>query len=49
MPTGENDSYALYAFLTSLYNALLPFPNTILYNIEVAYLNKKTLNNNVER
>ncbi len=49
MPTGENDSYALCAFLTSLCNALLPFPNIILYNMEVAYLNKETLDNDVER
>ena len=49
MPTGENDSYALCVFLTSLCNALLPFPNIILYNMEVVYLNKETLDNNVER
>jgi hypothetical protein len=48
IPTSETDSYALCAFLTSLCNALLPFPNIILYNIEVAYLNKETLNNNIE-
>ena len=48
LPTGENDSYALCAFLTSLRNALLPYPNIILYDMEVAYLNKETLDNNVE-
>ena len=49
LPTGENDSYALCAFLTSLRNALLPYPNIILYDMEVAYLNKETLDNDVER
>ena len=47
MPTGENNSYALCAFLTSLRNALLPYHNIILYNMEVAYLNKETLDNDV--
>jgi len=49
MPTGDNDSYALCEFLTCLRNALQPYPNIILYDMEVAYLNKKTLDNDVER
>ena len=49
MPTGDNDSYALCEFLTCPHNALQPYPNIILYDMEVAYLNKETLDNDVER
>jgi hypothetical protein len=48
IPTGENNSYTLCIFLTSFCNTFLPFPNIILYNIEIAYLNKETLDNNIE-
>src|SRR5436305_5651534 len=49
MPIGNTNSYDLCEFLTHLCNALQPFPNIILYNMEVAYLNKETLNNDVDR
>jgi len=49
MPTGDTDSYALCTFLTCLCNALQSSPNIILYDMEVAYLNKQTLDNDVER
>jgi hypothetical protein len=49
IPTGDTDSYTLCTFLIQLCNALQSSPNIILYNIEVAYLNKQMLNNNVER
>ena len=49
IPTSNTNSYNLCEFLTHLCNALQPFSNIILYNIEVAYLNKETLNNNVDQ
>ena len=49
MPTGDTDSYALCAFLACLCNALQSSPNIILYDMEVAYLNKQMLDNDVER
>ena len=45
----NTNSYNFYKFLTHLCNALQPFPNIILYNMEVAYLNKEMLNNNVDQ
>jgi len=49
MPTGDTDSYTLCEFLTRLSNALQSHPDIIIYNMEVAYLNKGTLDNDVER
>ena len=49
IPTSNTNSYNLCEFLTHLCNTLQPFSNIILYNIEVAYLNKETLNNNVDQ
>jgi hypothetical protein len=49
IPNGENDSYAVCAFLTCLGDAIQLYPDITIYNIEVAYLNKERLNNNIER
>ena len=49
IPTGDTDSYTLCAFLTRLSNALQSCPDIIIYDMEVAYLNKKLLDNDVER
>ena len=49
IPTGDTDNYTLCEFLTRLGNALQSHPDIIIYDIEVAYLNKGTLNNDVER
>ena len=48
IPTGKNNSYTFCIFLTSFCNTFLPFSNIILYNIEVVYLNKEILDNNIE-
>jgi hypothetical protein len=49
IPNGENDSYAVCAFLTRLCNAIQPYPDITIYDMEVAYLNKERLDNNVEQ
>jgi hypothetical protein len=49
IPTGDTDSYTLCSFLSHLSNALQNHPNIIIYDMEVAYLNKKLLDNDVER
>jgi hypothetical protein len=49
IPTGDTDSYALCNFLLYLSNALQNFPNIIIYDMEIAYLNIQTLDNDVER
>src|SRR5579871_469694 len=49
IPTGDTDSYTLCEFLTSLGNSLKSHPNIIIYDMEVAYLNQRTLDNDVQR
>src|SRR5947209_4998964 len=49
IPTGDTDSFTLCEFLSRLGNALQSRPDIIIYNIEVAYLNKGMLDNDVER